>query len=140
MPKYLLACCVVQGNRQLRQAIVLFIFASLTLMSGCTDCQNQALAEHVSPDGQWKYVSFDRNCGATTGSNLQISVLPVSKSLSTGAANAFIADDNHDATRFVARPEWLSGHRLRIVYSSKARVFKKETKVGPIDIEYVQEL
>jgi hypothetical protein len=84
-------------------------------------------------------VSFDRNCGATTGSNLQISVLPVSKALSTGAANAFIADDNHGATRFVAQPEWMSARRLRMVYSSKARVFKKEAKVGLIDIEYVQE-
>src|SRR3954468_19420115 len=97
--------------------------------------QNEAPAEHVSPDGQWKYVSFDRNCGATTGSNLQISVLPVSRALSTGAANAFIADDNHGATRFVAQPEWMSARRLRIVYSSKARVFKKEAKVGLIDIE-----
>jgi len=33
----------------------------------------------------------------------------------------------------------MSGRRLRIVYSSKARVFKKESTVGPIDIEYVQE-
>ena len=55
-----------------------------------TDGQNEAPAEHVSPDGQWKYVSFDRNCGATTGSNLQISVLPVSNALSSGTANAFI--------------------------------------------------
>jgi hypothetical protein len=124
---------------EMRQATVLFIFACLTLMVGCEDCQNEAPAEHVSPDGQWKYVSFDRNCGATTGSNLQISVLSVSKSLSSGAANAFIADDNHGATRFVAQPEWLPGRRLRIVYSSKARVFKKEARVGPIDIEYVQE-
>ncbi len=123
----------------MRQATVLFIFACLTLMLGCTECQNEAPAEHVSPDGQWKYVSFDRNCGATTGSNLQISVLAVSKSLSSGGANAFIADDNHGATRFVAQSEWLSPRRLRIVYSSKARVFKKEAKVGPIDIEYVQE-
>src|SRR5438270_11508580 len=123
----------------MRKALVLFAFASLIVRVGCTDCENEAPAEHVSPDGQWKYVSFDRNCGATTGSNLQISVLPVSKSLSSGAANAFIADDNHGTTRFVAQPKWLSDRRLRIVYSSKARVFKKETKVGSIDIEYVQE-
>jgi hypothetical protein len=116
----------------------LFLLA-MNRMVGCTDCQNEAPAEHASPDGQWKYVSFDRNCGATTGSNLQISVLPVSNALSSGAANAFIADDYHDATRFVAQPEWMSDRRLRIVYSSKARVFKKEAKVGPIDIEYAQE-
>ena len=123
----------------MRCATILLVFACLIPMIGCTDCQNEAPAEHVSPDGQWKYVSFDRNCGATTGSNLQISVLPVSKSLSNDAANAFIADDNHGATRFVAQPEWIPDHRLRIVYSAKARVFKKEAKVESIEIEYVQE-
>jgi len=123
----------------MRQASVLFLIAFLTLVVGCTDCQNEAQAEHASPDGQWKYVSLDRNCGATTGSNLQISVLPVSKAPSSGAANAFIADDNHGATRFVAQPEWMFARKLRIVYSSKARIFKRESKVGLIDIEYVQE-
>ena len=121
----------------MRQATVLFVFVGLTLMVGCDDCQNEAPAEHVSPDGQWKYVSFDRNCGATTGSNLQISVLPASKSLPSGAASAFIADDNHGATRFVAQALWLSGRKLQIAYSPKARVFKKEANVGPIEIEYV---
>jgi hypothetical protein len=123
------------------KVLVLFVFASLIVLMGCTEvgCDNEAPAEHVSPDGQWKYVSFDRNCGATTGSNLQISVLPASKSFPRGAANAFIADDNHGATRFVAQPEWLSGRKLRIAYSQKARVFKKEAAVGPVEIEYVQE-
>jgi len=123
----------------MRQATFLFVSACLTLMVGCTDCQNESPAEHISPDGQWKYVSFDRNCGAATRTSLQISVLPVSKSLSSGKANAFIADDNHGATGFVAQPKWMSARKLRIVYSSKARVFEKATKVGPIDIEYVQE-
>ena len=133
------AACEQQISFGMRQATALFVFACLTLMIGCTNCENEDPVEHVSPNGQWKYVSFDRNCGATTGSNLQISVLPVSKSLSSGAANAFIADDNHGATRFVAQPEWMSDHLLRIAYSSKARVFKKEAKVGSIDIEYAQQ-
>ena len=117
-------------------AIVLFVVAML--LSGC-DCENEGLAEHLSPDGRWKYVSFDRNCGATTRSNLQVSVLPASKPLSNGAANAFIADDNHGAARFVAQSEWISPTKLRIIYSPKARVFKRESKVGPIDIEYLAE-
>lgn len=84
-------------------------------------------------------MSFDRNCGATTGSNFQISILPASKPLPDEAANAFIADDNHGQTRFVAQPEWVSAGRLRITYSARARVFKRETNVGPVEIEYVQE-
>ena len=103
-------------------------------LGGC--CTNEAPAEHHSPDGQWKYVSFDRNCGATTGSNLQISVLPASKSLPNEAGNAFIADDNHGATRFVAQPEWVSARELKITYSANARIFKKEPKVGPIAVTY----
>jgi hypothetical protein len=102
-------------------------------------CSNELSSEHVSLDGHWKYVSFDRNCGATTGSNLQISVLPTNVSLPHEAANAFIADDNHGATQFVAQPEWLSSRELRITYSSKARIFKRESKVGLIEIEYVEE-
>jgi hypothetical protein len=123
------------------EEITLFLLTSVTVLVGCTDfgCTNEAPAEHLSPDGQWKYVSFDRNCGATTGTNLQISILPASKPLSRGAANMFIADDDHGATRFVAQPGWLSNRKLRIAYSPKARIFKKETKVGPIEIEYMQE-
>jgi hypothetical protein len=117
------------------------LFAVSILIVGCADygCTNEAPAEHVSPDGQWKYVSFDRNCGATTGSNLQVSVLPASKPLLNGAANAFIADDDHGATRFVAQPEWISARKLRITYSAKARIFKNEPKIGPVEIEYVRQ-
>src|SRR5258708_1905794 len=117
-------------------SITLFVVA--ILLVGC-DCANETPAEHLSPDGQWKYVSFDRNCGATTGSNLQVSVLPASESLPNGAANAFIADNNHGATRFVAQSEWTSATKLRITYSPKARIFKRESRVGSIDIEYVAE-
>jgi hypothetical protein len=116
-----------------------FLLIAAAFLTGCDTCANEAPAEHLSPDGQWKYVSFDRNCGATTGSNLQVSILPASKSLSNDAANAFIADDDHGKTTFVAQPEWVSPNRLRITYSAKARIFKRETKVGSIEIEYVQE-
>jgi hypothetical protein len=115
------------------------LIAPVMLLVGCGLCANEAPAEHPSPDGQWKYVSFDRNCGATTSSNLQISILPVSKSLPKDAANAFIADDNRGATSFVAQPEWISARKLRITYSPKARIFKRESRVGPIEIEYVLE-
>jgi hypothetical protein len=117
--------------------LLVVCFAGCSLLVSC--CENENPAEHLSSDGAWKYVSFDRNCGATTGSNLQVSVLLASKQLPNEGANAFIADDDHGATRFVAQPEWVSSHKLRITYSRKARVFRKESKVGPIEIEYVEQ-
>ena len=125
----------------MRESPVLLLLAVLLMLAGCTksNCANEAIAKCSSPDGQWKYVSFDRNCGATTGNNLQISILPASESQPSSAANAFIADDNHGATQFLAQPEWSSRQKLRIAYSKKARIFKKESKVGPIEIEYFEQ-
>ena len=121
----------------MRNPLLISVVCALALLIGCNElCDNEAPAEHPSPDGQWKYVSFDRNCGATTESNLQISVLQSSQSLPNEAANAFIADGNHGATTFVAQPEWIGSHTLRITYSSKASVSKKESHVGPVRIEY----
>src|SRR4051812_44498604 len=121
----------------MRILIPFCVFAVSLLLNSC--CANEVPVEGLSPNRQWKYVSFDRNCGATTGRNLQISILPASKPLPNNAANAFIADNNRGAARFVATPEWVSARELKITYSSKARIFKREPKVGPITITYVQE-
>jgi len=104
----------------------------------CSLCANQDLYERVSPDGHWKYVSFERNCGAAAADNLEISILPVSKKLPDDGGNAFIADYNHGATTYTPKAQWLSARQLQITYSGKARVYKKEHKVGPIDISYVE--
>ena len=112
------------------------IFGCL-LLSGC--CANEAPSEQLSPDGEWKYVTFDRNCGATTGSNLQVTVLPAAARLPNEAGNAFIADDNHGAAGSIARLEWLAPHTLQITISSKARVFKKESRTGTVEIRYVEQ-
>ena len=107
------------------------------LLSGC--CENERRSEHFSPDGKWKYVTFSRNCGATTADNFQVSVLPATALMPTEAGNVFIADDNHGEAAFVADPEWLPPHTLQITYSTKARIFKKESRVAVVDVSYVRQ-
>src|SRR5437867_10594463 len=106
------------------------------LLWGC--CANEVPSKHLSPDGEWKYVTFDRNCGATTGSNLQVTVLPATAPLPNEAGNTLIADDNHGATGSIAQLEWLAPHTLQITISSKARVFKKESRTYTVEIRYVE--
>lgn len=108
-------------------------------LAGCHNnvCNNELPSEHPSPDGKWKYVIFSRNCGATTGSNFQVSVLPASTSLPNEPANAFIGDYNRGATPYVAEIAWIGSNILQISYSTKARIFRKEAHVGPIEIKYV---
>jgi hypothetical protein len=77
----------------MRVRCLAFSILGCLLLSG----SNEAPSEHPSPDGEWKYVTFDRNCGATTGSNLQVTVLPAAARLPNEAGNTFIADDNHGA-------------------------------------------
>jgi hypothetical protein len=106
-------------------------------LSGC--CQNEAATEHLSPDGKWKYVTFSRNCGATTGDNFQVSILPASEPFPSEGGNAFIADSNHGEAPFVALAVWLAPQTLQINYSSKARVFKKELRVAGVDVRYLEQ-
>ena len=107
--------------------------------TGCDNnlCSNEFPVEHPSPDGKWKYVIFDRNCGATTSSNFQVSVLLSSAPLPNEPANAFTGDYNHGAASYVAEIEWIDSGTLQISYSPKARIFRKETRVGPIEIRYL---
>ncbi len=118
----------------MRFLIALCAFLSCLLLTGC--CENEHPVEHPSPDSQGKYVQFSRNCGATTSENLQISLLQANQPLPDEEANTFIADNNHGVTQFVAQGEWVSARELRITYSSKSRVFKKESRVGPVVITY----
>jgi hypothetical protein len=115
-------------------AIVVLLLAFAT---SC--CGNEDVAEHPSPDGTSKYVTFSRNCGATTGFNVQISVLPARRGLPAHPGNTFIGDDDHGAAPFVARAQWVSNELLQVTVSKRARIYKKEAHVGAISIRYVEE-
>jgi hypothetical protein len=60
-----------------------------------TQCENELVGEHTSPDGQYKAVLFVRDCGATTGFNTQVSLLRSNQHLKNGSGNLFIADTDH---------------------------------------------
>jgi invasion protein IalB len=38
-------------------------------------CGNTVLAETSSPDGKYRAITFDRDCGATTNASTQVSVI-----------------------------------------------------------------
>jgi len=57
---------------------------------GDPDCRNEIQEEHVSPDGSIKLVVFSRDCGATTGFNTQVSVLPIDTALPDSPGNTLI--------------------------------------------------
>lgn len=102
------------------------------LFSGClsNDCVNVVREELVSPNGKLKAVVFSRNCGATTGANIQVSVLDKKENLPNDGGNALIVDNGD------AKVSWKKEGGLLVTLDSEVRVFKKETVVHGADIEY----
>jgi hypothetical protein len=102
---------------------------------GCfgADCVNDVREELSSPNGKMKVVVFSRNCGATTDFNTQASVLRKEEKLPDKAGNAFIIDKG------AADVSWRKDGSVLVVLERGARVFKKETSVGGVPIEYRDE-
>jgi hypothetical protein len=118
-------------------------------LGGCLDplnlsdlCDNEIIQQISSPDGRWKAVVFQRDCGATTGFSSQISVIGAGSSLPNDGGNIFVADDNHGLAP--SGPgggpkvwvRWLSSSHLKIAYDRRDRTFATETQYQGLSISY----
>jgi hypothetical protein len=107
----------------------------------CKDlCKNDIKSDVPSPSGKHHAVVFQRDCGATTGFSVQVSVLPAGKRLESQPGNTFSADDGHDQSvplNVVAA--WQSDESLRLEYDSRLRIFQKEADVRGIRLVYRNE-
>jgi hypothetical protein len=110
---------------------------------GCGDmCGNEPVAEYRSPDGVYKVVVFQRDCGATTGFSTQASLIPTDDGLPESSGNLFIADTDHGKAPAASwggpelEVEWQSPQRLLLRYDHRARVFVSEPRVEGIDVRY----
>jgi len=107
-------------------------------------CGNVVIAQYPSPSGEQKLVVFQRSCGATTGFTTQASLLRVDEAFSNRSGNVFSADTDHGLAPAVpgGGPEllasWQNSRTLRLSYDPRTRVFKAESSVARIDIQYQQ--
>jgi hypothetical protein len=105
-------------------------------------CGNELLAESPSPDGRYRAVVFERDCGATSPFSTQVSILEAGDDFDGEGGNTLVADTNHgDAPSGPGGgPEvsvrWLAPNKLQISHHGKARVFMAEKKVGEVDVGY----
>ncbi len=96
------------------------------LLAGCSLCGNQIGYEEKSPSGKLRAVAFERDCGATTGSTTQISILPNNQELPNEPGNVFIADGD-----LRIGIKWEAKDKLVITYPRGAKVrLKRETQSG----------
>lgn len=111
--------------------------ALIAALQGCgPQCGNEVLDEVVSPDGRLTAIVFARNCGATTGPNLQVSIVPRG-SRPEAAGNVLVMDS---APPYSARwrPAWTGDDQLTLAVPAGARTFTQNPELGAVRISFVR--
>lgn len=112
--------------------IAIFMLASSLTLTGCeAACGNEVSNTVVSPTGTMKAVVFNRNCGATTGFNTQVSVLSLGQDLQDEGGNVLIVDDT---VPLVIR--WTSNDEIFISGIGGSTIFKKANSAEGVRIRY----
>lgn len=110
-------------------AITMLGIGAIWYLLAASLCENEVMYERVSPNGLLKAVAFNRECGATTGASIHVSVVPRFFGTPSGAGNVFVADYGHGAsTGLKLHISWVSGSLLRVEHHPAFRVFKAEPK------------
>lgn len=139
------------GNARNAKNIVIAVVAVLSVLllivAGCGlllstvfggMCGNEIFQEAYSPDGEYKAVVFQRDCGATTGFSTQISILKASADLPDKGGNVFIIDGHPDWTGVTV--DWETNRLISISYSDGYSVSEMEDTIrilfSTIEINY----
>ncbi len=105
---------------------------ALVALHGCSDgCSNEVESVLAAPQGDRIAVVFNRNCGATTGVNTQLSVLPRSAATTNQAGNALIADGT-----VPLKLRWKSDSELVVSGHQGAKLFKQAHLANGVTVSY----
>jgi hypothetical protein len=115
------------------------ILCSVVWLDACT-CDNQVLSRFRSPDGEHDAALFVRNCGATTGPNVQVSVVK-RDAIPRGKGNVFIADAVHGSALraelpSVVRIHWRADAELQVTMDRRLRVFLQRSTAEGVRVLY----
>lgn len=101
-------------------------------------CGIEPFKSVISPNGKYKAVIYQFDCGATTGFSTQVSILAVNEDLDKSGGNIFSSDGHPND----AAPEvrWVSDNLLSIEKRAGVQVYQQEVSSGwlwhKIDIRY----
>jgi hypothetical protein len=105
-------------------------------------CGNDLLTSTEIEGTGLKIVTFQRDCGATTGFSTQVSIIPAKDQLPNEEGNIFTGDTNHGAAPSgqgggpEVRVRILGPKEVQLSYHPKTRVFRAETGFKQVKITY----
>ena len=97
-------------------------------------CNNEIFSQANSPDGKYKALIFQRDCGATTGFSTQVSVLDISEKLENEGGNVFITANHPNENKIELH--WVDSSNLIIRNTKTTEPSRMELKIGAVDVGY----
>jgi hypothetical protein len=101
-------------------ALMITIITAAVYLSKTHDfCSNEIYGEYLAPDKVHKAVVFNRDCGATTDFNTQLSVLLADEEPTKG--NALIVGSHYPSEP--TKVTWLDEQNLEVLIPQHAKVY-----------------
>ena len=117
----------------MRLSLLATVFLA-SLLAGCGSvCENVVSQTISSPSEAFKAVVFSRNCGATTGFNTQMSILPANEPLPDEGGNTFITNGSVPIV-----VNWGSDSSLKISGVGDTPPIKKNPGVSGVAASYAK--
>lgn len=93
-------------------------------------CKNTQRFTKWTSDRAFKAVVFERDCGATTDTTCQVSILPGWQQLPNASGNTFSESAPYrEGANLLVDVRWESSNHLVVRHDLKARVFRKKDVV-----------
>jgi hypothetical protein len=111
--------------------------SSLVFLTSCSaepSCENEVLSRSPNPSGHLVAVVFSRNCGATVGENMQVSIVRRDDNV-TGKGNALITDKAPSYSD-AYKPTWSGDRSVVLIVPAAARTFLQEKQVSGVSVIY----
>jgi hypothetical protein len=112
-------------------------FASLAILTSCSgldECQDKVLDITPNPRKTMSAVTFSRNCGATTGENIQVAI--VKYGLKEDEDGTVMIIDLAPEYTDIYKPIWTKDEEIILSIPAGSRVFLKKNKADRVNIKF----
>ena len=113
--------------------------SSILMLSSCSivgDCRNEIEYRSQSPNGSYDVVVFNRNCGATSGYNVQVSIVEHGMDITKEKNGNILSAFGVGYTESI-KPIWLSQNAINIYMYRSARIGFRKNAINGIAIKHI---
>jgi len=112
--------------------VVVFVTKRANEFATAMGCAGSVLSATPSPDGKAVAYVFYRACGATAPDSTQVNIQPIGTPYDSEKYKVFVVVGGAP----VLTLRWESANRLAVSGIASERIYRQESSVGNVEIEY----